>query len=59
MELKPQKARTNAGTIKLLIVPYGIETQKTGNTAYCDIDLLIVPYGIETTSSRNVRRRNI
>ena len=31
----------------LLIVPYGIETQKNWK-GYCCLELLIVPYGIET-----------
>ena len=47
MELKHGSCRAEAGTLRLLIVPYGIETQ----FLCCKIQksaLLIVPYGIET-----------
>ena len=54
MELKLYKMRDVVGSLVLLIVPYGIETQK------CDEylpshSLLIVPYGIETTLTHGIK----
>ena len=47
MELKQEGKELVEQTRELLIVPYGIETQKpTGQQQ--DAGLLIVPYGIET-----------
>ena len=42
--------------MELLIVPYGIETNKTVLSNFRLMWLLIVPYGIETGESRPVSR---
>ena len=46
MELKSNASVLNAVIDLLLIVPYGIEMDRTGRY-YVDKVLLIVPYGIE------------
>ena len=50
MELKRVKSWGIYTTIRLLIVPYGIETEQVGVQNVCT-GLLIVPYGIETPSN--------
>ena len=50
MELKLINRFLFISIIKLLIVPYGIETARNYNRNKGQ-DLLIVPYGIETTYS--------
>ena len=52
MELKLQYNERIRGTSLLLIVPYGIETQKLIETVFGSA-LLIVPYGIETKILQN------
>ena len=47
MELKPLSNLLHPLSKQLLIVPYGIETNKIFNIIVCGL-LLIVPYGIET-----------
>ena len=48
MELKPDTNTLTRSFSKLLIVPYGIETQQSGSVSDRIGSLLIVPYGIET-----------
>ena len=48
MELKQSKQGENYLRLKVLIVPYGIETY-SGNCIIFVFFVLIVPYGIETT----------
>ena len=47
MELKHEDIMSFTGSERLLIVPYGIETQFNDPTKK-GMTLLIVPYGIET-----------
>ena len=56
MELKLAKAPCVWSWAVLLIVPYGIETVKSGRKTIIEI-LLIVPYGIETVSGSNILKR--
>ena len=51
MELKLTSPVKLANPVRLLIVPYGIETTQSVELSPCSI-LLIVPYGIETTDRR-------
>ena len=48
MELKLLLRYLHIGVYFLLIVPYGIETNKLSDAARDYYELLIVPYGIET-----------
>ena len=48
MELKQQLSMKSVGLGKLLIVPYGIETERFQAMDVFLSSLLIVPYGIET-----------
>ena len=48
MELKHKGAKGKFTLMKLLIVPYGIETMNS-NVQHASGPLLIVPYGIETS----------
>ena len=48
MELKRLDNPNSVAQLKLLIVPYGIETQHGQPVSSHQHGLLIVPYGIET-----------
>ena len=48
MELKPFTFMKALSFLLLLIVPYGIETEKVNEYTLSVNVLLIVPYGIET-----------
>ena len=48
MELKLADVRKQNELLRLLIVPYGIETRLGSVDQYWAYQLLIVPYGIET-----------
>ena len=48
MELKHYDIFKNYYANKLLIVPYGIETNNVAGGVNTSVNLLIVPYGIET-----------
>ena len=48
MELKQMQMVTQFVSVKLLIVPYGIETITHSRFLALRHSLLIVPYGIET-----------
>ena len=48
MELKLKYVCRDIIATKLLIVPYGIETEDSCNRSIDPSGLLIVPYGIET-----------
>ena len=53
MELKPWTSDIVSFTLKLLIVPYGIETKNGKSLAHQISSLLIVPYGIETIENQS------
>ena len=56
MELKLMAVINSLAIGKLLIVLYGIETEKFRGWLYSFGELLIVPYGIETAKSPHERR---
>ena len=60
MELKLGQERLYYGRVRLLIVPYGIETYVQRSATFYTA-LLIVPYGIETAirSTEMVKRKKL